>query len=85
MQRLRSQFTDKNIRGLHTAIKKLATVLYGLSGMSMLKIGKIFGVSDVAVLKWMRSESAKVSDLKPHTESEIVMIDEMWHYISGKK
>ena len=79
------QFTDTNIRGVHPAIKKLATVLYGLGGMSMLKIGKIFGVSDVAVLKWMRSESAKISDLKPHAESGIVMIDEMWHFVSGKK
>ena len=51
----------------------------------MIKIGKLFGVSDVAVLKWIRAEADKIADLKPHAESGIVMIDEMWHFISGKK
>ena len=79
------QFTDTAPRGIHPAIKKLAILLYGLCGVSMTKIAKLFKVSDVAVLKWIRAEADKIADLKQHAESGIVMIDEMWHFVSGKK
>jgi transposase len=51
----------------------------------MTKIAKLFKVSDVAVLKWIRAEADKIADLKQHAEIGIVMIDEMWHFVSGKK
>lgn len=51
----------------------------------MSKIAKIFKVSNVAVLKWIRKEAKLIEDQKPCTESNIVMIDEMWHYVNGKK
>ena len=48
-------------------------------------IAKIFKVSDVAVLKWIRQAAAQVPVPKPEVSSEGVMIDEMWHFVNGKK
>ncbi|MBY0293166.1 MAG: hypothetical protein K2W92_07770, partial [Alphaproteobacteria bacterium] len=45
----------------------------------------IFGVSDVAVLKWIRKEANLIEEAPSHAESKIVMIDEMWHFIGSKK
>lgn len=69
----------------NTALKAFGTVLYGMCGVSMNKIAKMFGVSDVAVLKWVRKEAKLLGDPAPHAESDIVMIDEMWHFVNGKK
>ncbi len=51
-------FTDTAPRGVHPALKSLALVLYGLGGVSMNKIAKMLGVSNVAVLKWIRQEGS---------------------------
>jgi transposase-like protein len=50
----------------------------------MVKIGKMCGVSDVAVLKWIRKEAEKAEPLNPKSDSGIVMLDEMWHFVNGK-
>ena len=81
----RYNFTQTPKPGVPSALKSLALVLYGLCGVSMNKIGKIFGVSNVAVLKWVRKEGEKIKDLSPQAESGIVMMDEMWHFVNGKK
>lgn len=78
-------FTDTAPRGVHPALKSLALVLYGLGGVSMNKIAKMLGVSNVAVLKWIRQEGSQLKDPVPHAESGIVMMDEMWHFVNGKK
>lgn len=78
-------FTHTKKRGIHPALKAFGIVLYGMCGISMNKIGKLLGVSDVAVLKWVRKEADLVEDNSPHAESKIVMIDEMWHFVNGKK
>ena len=79
------QFTATARRGVHPALKSLAVVLYAVCGVSLEKIGTLFGVSGVAVLKWVRSEADKLDDPKPQAQSGIVMLDEMWHYVNGKK
>lgn len=56
-----------------------------MCGVSMYKIAKLFGVSNVAVLKWIRKEADLIEDVPSHGESNIVMIDEMWHFVNGKK
>ena len=78
-------FTNTARRGVQPALKALGLVLYGMCGVSMSKIGKMFGVSDVAVLNWVRKEAGLLDDLAPHAESEVVMIDAMWHCVNGKK
>lgn len=78
-------FTHTKKRGIHPALKALGIVLYGMCGVSMSKIGRLLGVSDVAVLKWIRKEADLIEDTSSHAESKIVMIDEMWHFVNGKK
>lgn len=81
----RYNFTQTPKTGVPAALKSLALVLYGLCGVSMNKISKIFSVSNVAVLKWVRKEGEKIKEPFPHAQSGIVMLDELWHFVNGKK
>ena len=56
-----------------------------MCGISMNKMGKLLGVSDVAVLKGVRKEADLIEEGPPHAENKIVMINEMWHFVNGKK
>lgn len=51
--------------------------------MSMRGIGRLLKVSDVAVLKWIRNFSDAIS--MPTEPAEVIQIDEMWHFVNGKK
>ena len=77
------QFTPTKPRGVSLGLKHLAVMLYAHCGMSMLGIAKIFKVSDVAVLKWIRQFSDAISI--PEEPAEVIQIDEMWHFVNGKK
>ena len=79
------QFTNTKRRGVDPALKSLAIVLYAYCGVSMGKIARLFKVSTVAVLKWIRPAALKVESPNPVAESDIVMIDEVWHFVNGKK
>jgi transposase len=79
------QFTETPRRGVHPVLRSFALVLYAVCAVSQEKIGKLFGVSGVAVLKWIKAATDEVSEPVPHAESGIVMLDEMWHYVDGKK
>ena len=48
-------------------------------------IARLLGVSHVAVYNWIRAagEAAPPPDATP--SSGIVEIDEMWHFVEGKK
>ena len=77
------QFTETKARGVHPVLKNLAVILYAHCGLSMLGIAKLFKVSDVAVLKWIRKFSDNIT--LPTEQAEIVQIDEFWHFVNGKK
>lgn len=52
----------------------------------MMGIAKLFKVSAVAVLKWIR----KAPDAVPPSNAtspraEIIQVDEMWHFVNRKK
>ena len=49
------------------------------------KIARLYRVSTVAVLKWVRAAALNVEPLSPTRSSDIVMIDEVWHFVNGKK
>ena len=53
-------FTQTPKRGVSRALKSMGIFMYGLCGVSMNKIGKILGVSTVAVLKWISKEAQKI-------------------------
>jgi len=79
------QFTDTPNRGKPQKLKDIAVVLYAYCGISMLKIAKMCGVSDVAVLKWIRKSAQDTQPLNPKSDSGVVMLDEMWHFVNGKE
>ena len=54
------QFTDTTPRGINPALKALAVVLYSHCGVSMGNLAKLFKVSTVAVLKWIRQAAAQI-------------------------
>ncbi len=78
------QFTNTKRRGVNPSLKSFAVVLYAYCGVSMGNIAKIFKVSTVAVLKWMR-KVAETIETPPQERAEIVMVDEFWHFVNGKK
>ena len=79
------QFTRTKRRGVHPALKSFAIVLYAFCGFSMGKIAQLFKVSTVAVLKWIRAAALSADRPSPVYSSNVVMIDEMWHFVNGKK
>ena len=47
-------------------------------------LAKLFKVSTVAVLKWIRNAAVQIED-KPVQKPDIIMVDEFWHFVNGKK
>ena len=61
-----------------------AIYLYAV-GLSFRTVGKIIGVSNVTILRWV-GDYAVFNYEKPSPKGEIeVELDEMWHYIGSKK
>lgn len=79
------QFTNTPPRGKPPELKEIAIVLHSYCGISMIKIGKMCGVSNVAVLNRIKAKAGKAPPLNPKSDSGVVMIDEMWHFINGKE
>ena len=78
-------FTATPARGRPPAMKALAVLLYALGNVSQGMIARLLGVSHVAVYKWVRAagEGAPAPSATP--SDNIVQIDEMWHFVDGKK
>lgn len=49
------------------------------------KIARLYKISTVAVLKWVKAAALEARPMTPVSESDIVMIDEVWHFVNGKK
>ena len=79
-------FTDTPPRGVGEEKRLLALSLYA-SGLSMNRIAQFFGVSAVAVMKWIRALSEKLCPkIVPTEERALVMeVDEFWHYLKKRK
>ena len=78
-------FTATPPRGKPPAMKALAVLLYGLGNVSQGMIAKLLGVSHVAVYKWVRAAGEDAPAPSATPSSGIVQIDEMWHFVNGKK
>jgi len=48
-------------------------------------IARLFGVSEVAVFKWIRKDAAALPEPAAPAEVKIVQQGEMWHFVDGKK
>lgn len=78
-------FTATPTRGKPSPMKALAVLLYGMCNASQAMIARILGVSHVSVYRWIRKEAENMSDPAVPEDTEIVQIDEMWHFVNGKK
>ena len=78
-------FTNTPPRGKPAAMKALAVLLYAMGNASYGMLARLFGVSEVAVYKWIRAEAESIPEPSPKSSSGIVQIDEMWHFVNGKK
>ena len=78
-------FTNRHGRG-HPPDKRLAALKLYKEGLGFSAIGRLLGVSDVAVLRWVRSAGEKIKEallaqIPPAIDDmDIIEIDEMWHY-----
>lgn len=77
-------FTMTPPRGKPPAMKALASLLYAMGNMSFGSISRLLGVSDVAVLNWIRDEARALPTPKAQSEQVIVTLDEMWHFLQKK-
>lgn len=79
------QFTDTPKRGVPDAVKKFCIYLYAHCGVSQNKISILAGVSPPAVLKWIKKAALSVQPTEKKAKSDIICLDEMWHFVNGKK
>jgi transposase len=68
-------------RGKPPAMKALALLLYAMGNVSFCSIARILGVSDVAVLNWVRDAARKLPEPSTKADVVIVTLDEMCHYV----
>ena len=78
-------FTQTPARGKPPAMKALAVLLYALGNVSQGMIAKLPGVSHVAVYEWVRAAGEEAPAPSTTPEDNVVQIDEMWHFVDGKK
>jgi transposase-like protein len=78
------QFTATPPRGVPAGIRQLGVVLYAHFGVSMSGVARLCKVSVQAVMKWICAASDDVQPPKM-VQSGVVQVDEMWHFVSGKK
>jgi transposase-like protein len=80
-------FTTRETMGKPKEMKRMAIHMY-LEGLGFSSIGRILGVSDVAVLKWVKQTGEEVKRLLNKGERKVVEcmeLDELWHYLGKKK
>ena len=77
-------FTNTPPRGKPPAMKALALMLYAMGNMSFCSIARLLGVSDVAVLKWVRNEARRLPEPAVMAETVIITLDEMWHFLKKR-
>lgn len=78
------QFTNTKPRGVSPLLRNLGVILYAHHGVPMMGVAKLFKVSAVAVLKWIRQASDKLEAVSS-PKATLIQVDEMWHFVNGKK
>ena len=78
-------FTATPERGKPAAMKALAVLLYALGNASQGMIARLLDVSHVTIYKWLRAAGEDTPAPAAAPSSGIVQIDEMWHFVNGKK
>ena len=66
------------------SIKEQALQMY-LEGMGFRAIGRLLGMSQVSVYRWIRAYGERAAPLVSHQEIDVVELDELHTYIGHKK
>jgi transposase len=66
-------------------MKALAVLLYTVGNASFGMISRMLGVSNVAVMKWIKKEAESLPEPSVSKDSTLLQVDEMWHFVNGKK
>ena len=77
-------FTMTPPRGKPAAMKALAVLLYAMGNVSFGSIARLLGVSDVAVLNWVRDEARSLAEPSTKADVVVVTLDEMWHLVKER-
>jgi transposase len=77
-------FTNTPPHGKPASMKALAVLLYALGNASFGMIARLLGVSDVAVMKWIRAEARSLPEPVVQGDLLVVTLDEMWHFVQKK-
>jgi len=77
-------FTMTPPRGKPAAMKALAVLLYAMGNVSFGSIARLLGVSDVAVLNWVRDEARSLPEPSIKADMVVVTVDEMWHFVKKR-
>lgn len=72
-------------RGKPASIKALTVYLYGVCNMTYGMLGRLFDVSEVSIYRWIRSFGEQLPEPQVSANTRILILDEMWHYVDGKK
>lgn len=78
------QSTGKDTRGKSEEVRHFGVLLHS-HGLSMSAVGKLLGVSAVAVMKWIKAAALQYGQKPAPGRAVIVELDEMWHFIGSKK
>lgn len=65
-------------------MKALAVLLYAMGNASFGMTARILDVSTVTVMRWIRDEAHALPEPSIPDETQLVMLDEMWHFIQKK-
>jgi transposase-like protein len=78
-------FTATPPRGKPSAMRALALLLYAMGNASFCMIGRLLGVSDVAVLNWVREQAQKLPAPEVSADVVVLTLDEMWHFLKKRQ
>ncbi len=78
-------YTETAPQGKPEAMKSLAVLMYSLGKSSYGWIGRLLGVSNVAVFKWIKKAAQSIPEPEVREDVKEMELDEMWHFIESKK
>ncbi len=64
--------------------RRMGLMMY-LEGLGVNSIGRLLGVSHVAVIKWVKKYGSQLDEIKNKNPVEVMELDEMHSYIRSKK
>lgn len=77
-------YTQAQSRHYNQETRQKAIALY-LEGLGFRAIGRLLGVSNVTVLKWVRQAALQLPEPEKPTFVDIIELDELWHFVKKRR